>query len=132
MNAGSSHRVTDEIRYRLLKYLAEHPHASQRELARELGISLGKANYCLRALVEKGWVKLRNFSNSDRKSACTYVLTPRGVNEKMNVTAAFLRRKIAEYDAAARQIDVLRAELRESGSEVADPAAAGERPARLK
>ncbi len=132
MNAGSSHRVTDEIRYRLLKYLAEHPHASQRELSRELGISLGKANYCLRALVEKGWVKLRNFSNSDRKSAYTYVLTPRGVNEKLNVTAAFLRRKIAEYDAVARQIDVLRAELRESGSEAADPAAVGERPVRLK
>jgi EPS-associated MarR family transcriptional regulator len=132
MNAGSSPRVSDEIRYRLLKYLADHPHASQRELARELGISLGKANYCLRALVEKGWVKLRNFSNSDRKSAYAYVLTPRGVNEKLNVTAAFLRRKIAEYDDVARQIDALRAELSASGIEAADAAAVSERPSRLK
>jgi EPS-associated MarR family transcriptional regulator len=86
-----THPLTDEVRYRLLKYLAEHPHASQRELARELGISLGKANYCLRALVEKGWVKFRNFKNSENKSAYAYVLTRRGLQEKVNVTTAFLR-----------------------------------------
>jgi len=132
MNAGSSPPVSDEIRYRLLKYLADHPHASQRELARELGISLGKTNYCLRALVEKGWVKLRNFKNSDRKSAYAYVLTPRGVNEKVSVTVAFLRRKVTEYDDVARQIDALREELRASENLSADAAAVVERATRLK
>ncbi|HEV7239616.1 MAG TPA: MarR family EPS-associated transcriptional regulator [Thermoanaerobaculia bacterium] len=130
MNAGSSPPVSDEIRYRLLKYLADHPHASQRELARELGISLGKVNYCLRALVEKGWVKLRNFTNSDHKSVYTYVLTPRGVNEKVNATVAFLRRKVAEYDDVAKQIDALREELRAYENLAADAAAVPARSTR--
>ena len=108
----TQHTITDEVRYRLLKYLADHPHASQRELARELGISLGKANYCLRALVEKGWVKFRNFKNSENKSAYAYVLTRRGLQEKVNVTMAFLRLKIAEYGEVSRQIELLREEVR--------------------
>ncbi len=107
-----THSISDEVRYRLLKYLAEHPHASQRELARELGISLGKANYCLRAVMEKGWVKLRNFKNSGSKSAYAYILTPRGLQEKMDVTVAFLRRKTVEYDEAAKQIELLREDVR--------------------
>lgn len=72
-------QISEEVRYRLLKYLAEHPQASQRELARELGISVGKANYCLRALITKGLVKVRNFRNSSNKLAYTCVLTPRAV-----------------------------------------------------
>jgi EPS-associated MarR family transcriptional regulator len=108
------------VQYRLLKFVAEHPHASQRELARELGVSLGKANYCIRALIDKGWVKLRNFKNSERKSAYAYVLTPSGIEEKANVTLAFLRRKTVEYDELARQLESLREEVRAlagSGSE---------------
>lgn len=124
--------MSDETRYRLLKYLADHPHASQRELARELGISLGKTNYCLRALVEKGWVKLRNFRNSDRKSAYAYVLTARGMNEKVNATVAFLRRKVTEYDEVARQIDALREDLMASENLTADAVAAVERSSRPK
>lgn len=107
-----SHSITDEVRYRLLRYLEENPQASQRELARELRVSLGKVNYCVRALIDKGWIKLRNFGKSDRKSAYAYVLTPSGIEEKANVTISFLRRKTAEYDDLARQLEELREEVR--------------------
>jgi MarR family transcriptional regulator, temperature-dependent positive regulator of motility len=108
-----SHELSEETRYRLLKYLAEHPDASQRDLASALGISLGKVNYCLRALVEKGLLKARNFRSSHRKSAYAYVLTPRGIEEKVQVTYAFLRRKLEEYDALAGEIQRLSAEVRD-------------------
>lgn len=107
-----AHALSDEIRYRLLKYLAQHPEASQRDLARELGISLGKVNYCLRALIEKGLVKARNFRRSDNKASYTYILTTKGLEEKIDVTYAFLRRKMAEYDSIAEEIDRLRDEVR--------------------
>lgn len=103
--------MTDEVRYRLLKYLSEHPDASQRELARELGVSLGKANYCLRALMAKGLVKMRNFRNSSRKSAYAYVLTPQGLEEKICVAYDFLRRKVDEYDLLREEIERLRVEI---------------------
>lgn len=108
-----THALSEEVRYRLLKYLAEHPNASQRELARELGISLGKVNYCLHALVEKGLVKARNFRDSGNKVAYAYVLTARGAEEKVNVTLAFLRRKVAEYDTIVQEIEQLSREVRE-------------------
>src|SRR5205807_1013414 len=94
-----NHPISDEVRYRLLRYLDEHPHASQRELARDLGVSLGKINYCVHALVQKGWVKMQNFRKSQKKSSYVYILTPKGIEEKVNVTYSFLRRKIAEYEA---------------------------------
>ncbi|MEA2235613.1 MAG: hypothetical protein QOC81_337 [Thermoanaerobaculia bacterium] len=103
---------TDEIRYRLLSYIEEHPTATQRQVARALGVSIGKANYCLKALVEKGWVKVRNFRNSNNKSAYLYVLTPRGIEEKIDVTRAFLRRKRDEYDRLAEEITHLSEEVR--------------------
>lgn len=106
------HPPADEIRYRLLKYLEEHPTATQREVAHVLGVSIGKANYCLKALVDKGWIKVRNFQNSNRKAAYLYVLTPRGIEEKINVTVAFLRRKRSEYDLLAQEIDRLTDEVR--------------------
>lgn len=115
-----SHSLDDEVRYRLLHYLSARPDASQRDLARELGISLGKANYCLHALMEKGLVKARNFTNSRNKAAYAYILTKKGMEEKISVTAAFLRRKIEEYDAIAGEIERLRAEVREM-TEAADP-----------
>lgn len=105
------HTVSNEVRYRLLTYLAERPDASQRDLARELGISVGKVNYCLQALVEKGWLKVRNFRNSRNKAGYLYLLTPNGIEEKVNVTYAFLRIKMDEYDAIALQIARLREEL---------------------
>lgn len=109
--------LTQEVQYRLLTHLAQRPDASQRELAREFGISLGKVNYCLHGLIEKGFVKARNFKNSRKKSACAYLLTPKGLEEKINITAAFLRRKIAEYDTIATEIERLRAEVRTMAEE---------------
>ncbi|HEX8154622.1 MAG TPA: MarR family EPS-associated transcriptional regulator [Thermoanaerobaculia bacterium] len=106
-----SHELTDEIRYRLLKVLAERPDASQRDLARDLGVSVGKVNYCLKALIEKGLIKARNFHNSKHKVAYAYVLTPQGIEEKVNVTYAFLRRKIEEYDTVVAEIEKLSAEV---------------------
>lgn len=107
--------VTDEIRYQLLRYLEENPEASQRELARHLGVSVGKVNYCLRALIEKGWLKMRNFRNSKNKLAYAYAVTPKGIEEKVNVTASFLKRKMVEYDAMSAEIERLSRELAESG-----------------
>jgi EPS-associated MarR family transcriptional regulator len=111
-----------EMRYRLLRYVAAHPDATQRELARELGISLGKANYCLRALMEKGLVKVRNFRNSGRKRTYAYILTPRGIEEKISVTQDFLRRKIAEYDLLSKEIEELTGEAQELVPDPRDPA----------
>ncbi len=115
--------LTPEVRYRLLKYLAEHPDASQRELARQLGVSVGKINYCLKALIAKGWVKARNFSNSRHKAGYLYVLTPKGIEEKINVTSSFLRRKLQEYDLLTKEIEQLTQEVSELGSAPADESA---------
>ncbi len=109
------HSVTDEVRYRMLRYLEEHPNASQRELAQHLGASVGKVNYCLRALIRKGLVKMRNFRGSRRKLAYAYYLTPTGIEEKVNVTYRFLQLKTAEYDAISAEIERLTNELAESG-----------------
>jgi EPS-associated MarR family transcriptional regulator len=106
-----THNLSDEVRYRLLKHLADHPTASQRELAKELGVSVGKVNYCLRAVIEKGWLKVRNFKNSNNKSAYAYVLTPRGIEAKVTITVAFLRRKMTEYDNLAAEIESLSREV---------------------
>lgn len=103
--------LTDEYRYKVLKLLAENPHLSQRELARALGISLGKVNYCLQALIEKGMVKVGNFKNSQNKYAYAYLLTPKGIEDRAKVTARFLNRKLAEYEALQAEIDRLRQEV---------------------
>ncbi len=108
-----SHALSEEVRYKLFKHLAEHPEASQRELAHALGVSLGKINYCVRALIDKGWVKVQNFKNSSHKSAYAYILTPKGVDEKVRVTYAFLKRKLKEYDLLAREIENLTGEVQE-------------------
>lgn len=106
-----SESIDDEIRYRLLKYLAGNPDATQREVGRALGISVGKVNYCLRALVQKGWVKVLNFGNSRNTVAYMYILTPKGIDEKLAVTARFLSRKIDEYEDLKREITSLTREL---------------------
>ena len=109
--------VTDEIRYRLLSYISTHPEASQREIAGALGVSVGKVNYCVRALIDKGLLKVRNFKNSRHKAAYAYLLTPQGIEEKINVTYSFLRRKVAEYDLIAKEIERLTSELGELSPE---------------
>jgi EPS-associated MarR family transcriptional regulator len=111
LNAQGGMAITDDIDYRILKILEGAPDISQRDLARELGISVGKANYCLRALMEKGLIKANNFKNSRNKLAYRYLLTPRGIVEKTQVTARFLQRKIAEYEALKREIAALRRDV---------------------
>lgn len=100
--------VMDETSYRLLRLVEDRPDWSQRELAGELGISLGKVNYCLRALIEKGWVKARNFRDNRNKLVYAYLLTPRGLEQKAQITLNFIRRKMAEYEALGDEIAQLR------------------------
>jgi EPS-associated MarR family transcriptional regulator len=96
--------LNEEVRYKLLKLLEPNPHLSQRQVARELGISLGKVNYCLKALVGKGWIKAANFRNSRNKTAYMYLLTPRGFEEKARVTTRFLQIKMREYETLKSEI----------------------------
>jgi len=103
--------VTDEAHFRVLRRLAEQPDASQRQLASALGMSLGKANYCIQALLQKGWVKANNFASNRNKGAYRYLLTPSGVEAKARLTARFLQRKLAEYEALEHEIAQLRAEV---------------------
>ena len=103
--------MTEDTHYRVLKILEQNPQVSQRELANELGVSLGKANYCLRALIEKGLVKANNFKNSANKRAYVYALTPRGIEAKAKISVRFLQRKLDEYDALRAEIEELQSEL---------------------
>jgi EPS-associated MarR family transcriptional regulator len=99
-----------ELPYHLLRQLTREPAASQRSLAVQLGVSLGKVNFCLRALVDKGWVKANNFRRSDNKLAYAYVLTPAGIEQKARLTKLFLQRKLGEFEALQQEIEVLRDE----------------------
>ena len=101
--------------YRLLKALEENPGLSQRELAKRLGVSLGKVNFCLNALAKKGSLKINNFRNCENKKAYAYLLTPRGVEEKARVTVYFLKDKIQEYERLQGEIEELRREVRRTG-----------------
>lgn len=101
----------EEIHVTLLCRLAEHPQVSQRELARATGVSLGKLNYALRALIDKGWVKAGNFQRSRNKLGYAYLLTARGIEAKGRLTREFLARKMCEYDALRAQIERLRREV---------------------
>ena len=103
--------LTDPQRLELLKLLHEQPQLSQRDLARAMGVSLGKANYCLKALMEKGLVKLGNFRRNPDKREYAYLLTPAGLEEKTRITLDFLKRKVAEYEALEKEIEQLRGEL---------------------
>ena len=103
--------LTEDIRYRLLKILADEPQISQRDLAVRLGISVGKTNYCLTALVDKGLVKIGNFRKAQNKLAYAYRLTPSGIEEKTRVTMSFLQRKMREYVELELEIEQLRNEV---------------------
>jgi EPS-associated MarR family transcriptional regulator len=95
----------------LLRLLERHPEYSQRQISSALGVSLGKAHYLLKALLDKGWVKAQNFKRSEHKARYLYVLTPSGVRQRLQLTHAFLARKEREFDALQAQIAALRAEL---------------------
>ena len=99
------------INYGLLKTLQANPELSQRELARRLGVSLGKVNFCLNALIEKGCVKVDNFRNSDNKLAYAYLLTPNGVEQKARLTVEFLQIKSQQYQQLRGEIARLKREL---------------------
>ena len=101
----------EEINLQLLRQLELDPNLNQRNLAGRLGLSLGRANYCLRALVKKGLVKIDNFKRSDNKLAYSYLLTPSGLQEKTRLTVAFLRRKQLEYEQLQAEIVRLKAEV---------------------
>lgn len=89
--------MTDDTYYNLLRLLEQHPQASQRELARESGVSLGKINNCLKALIAKGQVKVENFLSSDKKAAYIYLATPKGINVEAQISVRYLKRKVVEY-----------------------------------
>lgn len=102
--------LTDEYKYKILKLVAADSAISQRELAKALGISLGKTNYCLKALIEKGTLKVSNFKNSKNKLAYMYLLTPSGIEEKSAITLRFLKEKVKEYEMLSEEIKSLRQE----------------------
>ena len=106
----------DEVRLRVLRALEANPELSQRQLAAKLGVSLGGVNYALKALMERGFVKANNFRKSGRKAAYLYVLTPKGVVEKTSLAAAFLGRKLAEYEVLRQEIEALKGEVDSVGS----------------
>ena len=107
----------EEIQFEVLRRLHQTPQISQRALAKDLGVGLGTINFCFQALVEKGLVKMQNFSQSKNKLRYAYLLTPAGVAEKSKLTAEFLKRKVAEYETLQAEIETLKAELNsEKGS----------------
>ncbi len=104
----------EEAAFRVLRELERKPGASQRELAQRTRISLGAVNYCLRALQDKGLIKVQNFRASDNKLRYVYILTPSGIAERLTLTRRFLARKIAEYEALQAEIDEVRREVGEN------------------
>ncbi|MBI4995428.1 MAG: MarR family EPS-associated transcriptional regulator [Rhodocyclales bacterium] len=112
LNAGAAldSISAEETHLRVLRLIEVNPEMSQRELAEALGVSLGKTNYCLKALLDRGLIKVQNFRNSKNKAAYAYYLTPEGMRRKAGLTAGFLKRKIAEYQLLKREIELLKAE----------------------
>lgn len=106
------------IHYSLLKTLETNPSVSQRVLAKHLGVSLGKINFCLNALVEKGCLKVNNFRNSENKLAYAYLLTPHGVEQKARMTVEFLQIKVREYERLKTEIAELKREAKQHGLQV--------------
>ena len=103
--------MQEDMRFRLLRLLDDSPEMSQRDLARAVGVSLGSVNFQLKALVDKGLVKLGNFSANSDKRRYAYILTPRGLATKASLTRRFLARKRAEYDALRAEIEALQSEM---------------------
>lgn len=101
----------EDVRFRVLRTLQENPQASQRDIARALGISLGGVNFCLNALIEKGFIKIHNFQESNDKRKYVYLLTPKGIAEKTALTGRFLARKMREYEALRAEIDAVCQEM---------------------
>jgi EPS-associated MarR family transcriptional regulator len=107
-------QLQEDTYFRVLRLLQDNPDMTQREIAQSLGLSTSGLNYCLKALIDKGWVKVHNFSQSKNKFGYIYVLTPQGIAEKLALTSRFLKRKLSEYDALKAEIDGLQAEMQTS------------------
>lgn len=103
----------EEAHFKVMRLLEANPYLTQRELAKEFGLSVGSINYCLKALMDKGLVKMKNFATSKNKFGYVYVLTPSGISEKAVITHRFLKRKIDEYEALKAEIEMLRVEVGE-------------------
>ena len=103
--------MNEDVYYKLFKLIEANPNISQRELANKMGVSLGKVNYCLKGFMDKGWLKAKNFKNSNNKIAYAYVFTPKGLSQKAKIAARFLKRKVSEYETLKREIDELRKEV---------------------
>ena len=103
--------MREETYLKVMRLLQENPDLTQRELAEQLGVSVGSVNYCLKALMEKGWVKMKNFIHSKNKFGYVYVLTPTGITERAELTSKFLARKVAEYETLKYEIEMLKSEV---------------------
>ena len=108
---------TNETHLKVLRSIEENPEITQRELAQELGVSLGKVNYCLKALIDRGWIKVNNFKNSSNKTSYVYLLTPFGIEEKARITVRFLKQRMREYEELKREIKQLKREVKNNGVE---------------
>jgi EPS-associated MarR family transcriptional regulator len=104
-------KIQEDTYFRVLRILQESPDVTQREIAQLLGISTSGLNYCLNALIDKGWVKVHNFTESKNKFGYVYLLTPKGIAEKASLTGRFLQRKLKEYEEMKIEIDSLKLEL---------------------
>jgi EPS-associated MarR family transcriptional regulator len=107
----NSQLIDPDVHFRVLHLLKEEPTLTQRELASKLGISLGGVNYCLKALIGMGQIKVENFTKNPNKSAYFYLLTPQGLKEKSRLTSGFLKRKMAEYHAIKKEIELIKSIL---------------------
>lgn len=101
-----------DLHFRILHLLEGSPDISQREIAQKLGISLGGVNYCLKALIDIGHIKIHNFNKNPKKIGYLYLLTPNGFSEKVRLTSGFLKRKMSEYHALKEEIDSLQSRLK--------------------
>ena len=110
-------QIQEDTHFKIMRILQDNPDLTQRELAEKLGMSVGGLNYCLNALIDKGLVKMQNFSNSKNKFKYEYLLTPMGIAEKVALTTRFLSRKMEEYEALKLEIEALKSEASCANSE---------------
>ena len=108
-------QIQEDTYFRVMRILQENPDLTQRELAEKLGVSVGGLNYCLKALMDKGCVKMQNFQNSKNKFKYVYLLTPQGIAERVALTSRFLDRKMQEYEAFKAEIESLHQDVQTAG-----------------
>lgn len=112
----TQHDLYEESHLKVLRILEATPNINQRDLAETVGVSLGKLNYCLKALLERGHVKMQNFRNNQNKLSYYYLLTPSGIAAKADITSRFLKRKVEEYEALKAEIETLKSEVESANS----------------